>query len=428
MSQDNPDDPVIPAPDADAVSVTPASAGVSAGMPVSASAGVSADSQPNPRAWLRRWRRVTQPTPDMDDGLSSLGDRKHSLLYRHPFQIGFFLAAGAFTAWGVVIAAVQLQSIILLVLASLCIALGLNRAVEWFHRRGIRRGLCVLIVIVLALIIFALALWAVVPLIVAQSNKLVELAPGWVDALRTNPQIANLDSQFDIIGQLTTFVTNNWKDLAGGVSGGVIGTVNAVAGAVFSVVFGVVLTLYFLIVLPKFKEFIYQLAPASHRPRVKYLANETLTRVGGYVSGLFLVALLDGTFSLIYLNIVGLVGFPGLTAVSLALAVMVALLAFIPLVGSTIYIIILVLVAFTYSPTLGVVTLIVYLVYQQTDAYIIQPRIFAHSVKVPGIVIVLSVISGAFLFGFVGAVLAVPFAGALLVLYREVLVPHLDRN
>ena len=374
-----------------------------------------------------RWRRVTQPTPpDLDDGLSSRSDRKMSLLYRHPFQIGFFLAIGAITAYGMLTVVTRLQNIVVLLLLALCIALGLNPAVEWFHRRGLRRGLCVILVVLLALIIVGLALTAVVPVAITQINQLI--STNFLDVLLKNPQINEWDKQFHFIDQLNTFITDNWQDLAGGLAGGVVGATTAVATGVFSVIFTTVMTLYFLASLPTLKEVIYRLAPSSRRPRVRYLANEMLNRIGGYVSGLFIVALLDSTFTLIYLNIAGLAGFPGLAGVSLALAAMVAMLAFVPLVGSTIYIIVIVIVAFSYSPTLGVVTLIVYLVYSQMDAYLIQPRIFSRSVKVPGVMIVVAAVSGGFLFGMIGAILAVPTMAALLLLYREVLIPHLDRS
>jgi len=191
---------------------------------------------------------------------------------------------------------------------------------------------------------------------------------------------------------------------------------------VFSVIITTVLTLYFLTTLPTIKEVIYQVAPASRRARVKYLANEMFKRVGGYVSGLFIVVLIAMSVSYLFLNIVGL------TQYALALTVVVGMFAFVPLVGTTISMIIVSIVAFSASPTTGLITLIFFLAYQQFDAYFIQPRIFSHSVQIPAVLVMLAAISGGLLLGFVGAVLAIPTTAALLLLYREVLVPHLDRT
>jgi predicted PurR-regulated permease PerM len=62
------------------------------------------------------------------------------------------------------------------------------------------------------------------------------------------------------------------------------------------------------------------------------------------------------------------------------------------------------------------------------DAYFIQPRIFSHSVQLPAVLVMLAAISGGLLLGLVGAILAIPITAALLLLYREVLQPHLDRT
>ena len=91
----------------------------------------------------------------------------------------------------------------------------------------------------------------------------------------------------------------------------------------------VVLTLYFLASLDKVKHGLYRLAPASSRARVSALGDRILEGIGGYVSGAFVVALCAGLSTLVFLFIVGL----GQYAV--ALAVVVALLDVIPMIGAT---------------------------------------------------------------------------------------------
>lgn len=373
------------------------------------------------RSWLRRWRRITQPTPpDVDEGRTRSRDARVSLLDRNPFQIGFFLTIGAMTAYGLVTAVVSLRSILVLVLLALAIALGLNPAVTWLHHHGIRRGFAVLMVALGLIILLGLAGWALVPVISEQVNKLLTQAPDYLDNLRQNPQIAALDAQFGVIDKAVAYLTSG--DLLGGLFGGLVGAGQAVASVVFSVIITVVLTLYFLTALPSIKEVIYQLAPSSRRPRVRYLANEMFKRVGGYVSGLFTVVLIAMSVAFIFLNAVGL------SQYSLALTVVVGLFAFVPLVGTTISMIIVSIVAFAFSTTQGFITLAFFLVYQQFDAYFIQPRIFSRSVQIPPILVMLAAVSGALLLGMIGAILAIPITAALLLLYREVLVPHLDRS
>lgn len=372
------------------------------------------------RSWLRRWRRITQPTPpDFNPGVTDSDKPRVSLLERSPLQIGFLLTLGALSAFGLVTAIVNLRTILVLVLLALAIALGLNPAVSWLHEHRIRRGLAVLIVALGVIGLLVLAGWAVVPVVTEQVNLLMIQSPSYLQNLRQNPQIAAFDAQFQVIDRAVSYLTSG--ELITGLFGGLVGAGQVVANVIFTVIITTVLTLYFLITLPSIKELIYQLAPASRRPRVRYLANEMFRRVGGYVSGLFTVVLISMTVAFTFLNIVGMGRY------AMALTVVVGMFAFVPLVGTTISMIILSIVGFAFSPTTGLITLAFFLVYQQIDAYFIQPRVFAHSVQIPAVLVMLAAISGGLLIGMIGAILAIPITAALLLLYREVLVPHLDR-
>lgn len=398
----------------------PAAVGVTGSSPTPTSAGTPSP-PPATRGWLRKWRRTTQPTPpDLSDNVTAHGEPRISLLDRNPFQIGFFLTIGALGAYGLVLTVISLKSVIILVMLSLAIALGLSPIVEWFHHHGVRRGVSVLMVALGVISLLGLAGWALVPVITEQVNVLLLQAPGYLENLRQNPQIAAFDAQFQLIDKAVDFLASG--ELIGGLFGGLVGAGQIVANTVFSVIITTVLTLYFLVTLPTIKDMIYQLAPASRRPRVRYLANEMFKRVGGYVSGLFIVVVIAMSVAFLFLNIVGL------SQYALALTVVVGMFAFVPLVGTTISMVIVSIVAFSFSPTTGLITLVFFLAYQQFDAYFIQPRIFSQSVQIPAVLVMLAAISGGLLLGFVGAILAIPVMAALLLLYREVLVPHLDRT
>ena len=342
-----------------------------------------------------------------------------SLLNRSPFQIGFLVTLGGLLAFGLLGVVVALQSVLILGVLSLFLALGINPVVEALHRAGAPRGLAVAIVALSLIVLLVLGGWAVLPLLTDQVNILIQNTPGYLQGLRENPQVAEFDRQYDVINRVSQMFTSGaWVE---GLFGGILGAGAAIANIVFSVVVTLVLTLWFLASLPSIKETIYQLAPASRRPRVKYLAGEIFGRIGGYMSGLFTVVLLATGSAFVFLNAVGL------GSLSLALAVVVAMFAFIPLVGPTISMLIVSLVAFANNTTTGIITLAFFLVYQQVDAYLLQPRIFPRSVNVPGTLIVLAAISGGILFGIAGALLAIPTVAVLLLLYREVIVPALDR-
>ncbi|WP_460768329.1 AI-2E family transporter [Mariniluteicoccus flavus] len=339
----------------------------------------------------------------------------------NPFAIGFFGTLGAMVAWGLTLMLGQLQSILIIILVSLFLALGLNPLVEAVVRRGLRRGLAVLLVALSILGLLVLAGWAVVPVFTEQITTLIGNAPNYLEGLRRNEQIAELDRRFQIIEKATAYL--NGGTMLDQIFGGLVGAGKLVANVLFSTVVGLVLTIYFLASLPSIKDTIYRLAPASRRPRVRYLADEMFRRIGGYLSGMFFVVTLAGTCSFVFLMLAGMAKY------ALALAVLVAMCAFIPLVGQNIAMLLVAIVAFsTLGPWYGLAMIIYFQIYQQFDAYYVQPRVMRRSVDVPGPVVIVSALAGGLLLGIVGAIIAIPTAAIVLLLYREVLIPKLDRS
>jgi predicted PurR-regulated permease PerM len=278
--------------------------------------------------------------------------------------------------------------------------------------RGVRRKWSVLIVTVCVLSVVTLFVVALVPVIRDQVTTLVANAPGWLDQLSHQGWINTLDAKYDVIAKLRHKLTA--ADFAQTAFGSLFSVGLAVLNALFNAFLVFVLTLYFLSALPTIKRACYSLAPASRRTRVTYLGDEILRRVGGYVIGAFLVALCAGLSSFFFLLIVGL----GKYAVALALVV--AILDFIPLIGATIGATIVSLIGVATSPAIGIACVVFYVVYQQVENYLIYPRVMSSSVDVPGIVTVIAVLIGGSMLGVVGAMLAIPVAAAGLLLLREV--------
>ena len=140
------------------------------------------------------------------------------------------------------------------------------------------------------------------------------------------------------------------------------------------------------------KKWGYRLAPRSRRARVEALSEEITGSVGNYVIGQAAVAVLNATFAFIVMSIIGV---PFATL----LAFVVALLAFIPLVGGMIAGFLVTLVALTAGWQTALVFAICYFAYLQFEAYFISPRIMQKAVAVPGAVAVISVIAGGSLLG-----------------------------
>lgn len=339
---------------------------------------------------------------------------------RSPFFVGFFGGLGVLVALFVGLAFRQIESVLVLILVSAFLAVGLNPLVEFLMHRGIRRAWAVLLVSLGVLGLLTLFVVALVPVLRDQITALITNAPDWLDNLQKNKTIEDLDAKYSVIDKAKE------KLQEGGLAQQVFGSVFTVGLAVLNALLNAflifVLTLYFLSALPQIKRACYSLAPASRRERVTSIGDEILRRVGGYVAGAFVVALCAGVSSFVFLEIVGLGEY------AVALALVVAILDFIPLIGATIGAVIVSLIGLATSPTIGISCLIFYIVYQQIENYVIYPRVMSSSVNVPGVVTVIAVLIGGTLLGVVGALLAIPTAAAVLLLVREIVVPRQDQS
>jgi predicted PurR-regulated permease PerM len=336
------------------------------------------------------------------------------------FYKGFIGALGVAIAVALVFAFQDALEVLELVLVAVVLSIGLNPIVELAIRRGIKRGWAVLGVAVLVAGVLAAVVIIVGGVLRDQIVTLIDDAPKLLNDLRKNATIRHLDQKYHIISDLEQKLRNpNFlTDYFGGVFNVGLSVLRGVAGVV--IVF--ILTLYFLAALPSVKRNLYSLAPASRRTRVAHLGDEILRRVGRYVIGAFLVACLAGTVSLLFMLSVGL------SAYALPLALMVALLDLVPLVGSILGASIVSLVGFANSLPIGIACVVFYVIYETLEGYVIYPRVMRSSVDVPEYVTIIAVLVGGAVGGIVGALLALPIGAAILLLIREVWVRRQDTS
>jgi predicted PurR-regulated permease PerM len=334
-----------------------------------------------------------------------------------PFMLGFLGALGVFLAYFLIQAVVQARSVIILIVVSLFLAIGLSPLVEGMTRRGMRRPVAILIVFLVVIGGFVAFGFAVIPPVAEQSDEFVQSVPQLLQDLRGNPTIRRFDDDYDVIQKAQDYVTSG--NLGQQLFGGIVGVGRIVVNAVFGAFSVLILTLYFLAALPSMKRQAYRLVPASRRERVQLLSDEVIARIGGYVSGAFVVALIAAVTSYVFLRIIDL-------PYALALAVFVGILDLVPLVGATIAAVGITVLGFLESPLIGLACLIFYVAYQQFENYVIYPRVMRRAVDVPAAVTVVAVLLGGALLGIVGALLAIPTAAAILLVVRQVAIPRMD--
>ena len=155
------------------------------------------------------------------------------------------------------------------------------------------------------------------------------------------------------------------------------------------------------------------LVPARRREAVRTTTVDAAAAVSGYMIGNLIISAIAGTTALICLLLLGVPS-------AFVLALFVAVADLVPLVGATIGAAVAVLAAFLQSPTAGIIALIFFIVYQQIENSVLYPAVMAKRVKINPLVVLLSVLISVAIFGFIGALLAVPASGAIQVAVKAV--------
>jgi predicted PurR-regulated permease PerM len=307
-----------------------------------------------------------------------------------------------------------IRSVIELILISVFLAVALGPAVDFFARRGLRRGWAILVVyLLLAGAIVGVGL-LVVPPIVNQVNDLAKNIPHYIDDLRKNKTVRKYDQRYHISDKLKKQATKLPEKLGSAAS-----TLTSVTVGVFSAIVKLitVLTLTFFLLLEGGGLFNLLLAraPPKRRERIRRVSGDVYRAVAGYVAGNLIISVIAGTVAYVTLRILGV-------PFAVPLAVLVAFLDLIPLVGATLgSIVVGIVTAFHDFPTALIVWVIVSVVYQQVENNLIQPVVYRRTVNVRPLFVIVAILIGSSLLGVLGALVAIPIAAAVQIVVRDVL-------
>jgi predicted PurR-regulated permease PerM len=155
------------------------------------------------------------------------------------------------------------------------------------------------------------------------------------------------------------------------------------------------------------------LLPAEREPRAREVVDRIYRAVGGYVAGNLAISVIAGIVSFVTLTLLDV-------PFALPLSVLMAFFDLLPLVGATIGAIIVgVVTLFNGFPGSTIIWVVVQIVYQQMESNVIFPIVYRRTVEVNGLVTIIAVLIGASLLGILGALLAIPVAGALQIVLTE---------
>lgn len=343
---------------------------------------------------------------------------------RRPFVWGFVATVGGLVAISLGGALASLSTILIWIGVALFIALALDPLVHWLESHKISRALSIVIVFVGFAVLFGGLLAWIIPTAVTQITQFAAAVPGYITDLQQSDWFTSLiattgqsDLAQTVLDQARSWLSDpaNLLKIGGGALAVGTGVINGISGTLIVIV----LTLYFLAALRTMKDAAVRVAPAYARPRLREFVDGITEAVGGYVSGMGILAICNAILSFILLTAVGQ-PFAALLAV-LALAV-----TMIPMVGSVTFWVIATLVTVFTSWWAALIFAVIYFVYMQVEAYVMTPRVMTKAVDIPGSLVLIGAMVGGTLLGLLGALIAVPVTASLLMIVQKVFVPAQD--
>jgi predicted PurR-regulated permease PerM len=327
------------------------------------------------------------------------------------FRWGVFFSLGVVATLLALRGLVLIRGILVQVLVALFITVSLEPAVHWLTERGMRRGLAVTLIFLVAFGALLGFLISVTPPLVRQGRELIDDLPGYLADLQArSAQFRGLNDRFNLSSQVQGIVGS----IPGRIGSGVLGFTGRLFGALFSTLTVLVFTAYFMASLPRIRNGLVWLFPAPRRPRAKRVVDLLVDKVGGYMIGNIIISIFAGVFSYVTFRLLGV-------PFAVPLAVLVAVFDMIPMIGATLGAVVGVTVALFTSPLWPTTVLVAafFVAYQQIENYLIAPRVLKTTVDIGASAVLLAGLIGATLLGLVGALMAIPVAAALNVLLNE---------
>jgi predicted PurR-regulated permease PerM len=291
------------------------------------------------------------------------------------------------------------------------LSLALNAPVHWLAdhlpgrvkgNRSFATGLSRVIVLVL----LGAFLWVIVPPLVSQTTKFIQQAPTLVEQLRDqNSATGHFIRQHNLEGEVDK-LSSQISSRAGKLGGAAFSTVTHIGSSLFALLTITVLTVMMLAEGPHWRRIFEQLVPSRHSARTQRLAHDMHRVIQGYVNGQVLLAAIASLLIVPMLFILHVSN-------PLALMVIIFICGLIPMVGHTIGAIIVTSVALFHSVGSAIIILAYYILYQQIENYVVQPRIQANATNMSALLVFISVILGANFGGLLGALVAIPVVGCI---------------
>jgi len=309
---------------------------------------------------------------------------------------------------------------LLAILLALVLALGLDPPVSALVRRGVARGKAALLVIGgLFLALAMIVIWAVAPIWEDIRELLADL-PGYIEELEDTPGFEQLSQNTDVVHKAKELAADAARSIPEAASA-LLGITGGLVGSVLSVVTLTFLTLFLLIGLPDLRRSALELLAPAQAAHIDSVIDEVTGVISSSLIGNVAISVIAG-------SVVGVTAWLIGAPFPVALAVIVGVFDLIPQIGSLIAAIIVCLITLAVAGLAPALALaVVILIYQQVENYLVQPAVYRTAISLSGFTTIASVMLGGAVLGVVGAILAVPVAGSVKVIVRELTKPRRER-
>lgn len=302
-----------------------------------------------------------------------------------------------------------LRDLVLIVLTAIVIASAMEPAVHAFVRRGITRLLAVIVMyILLAVTLFAL-LFFFIPPVLSDAAVFLEQLPETIVSLNISEATGGLLPWGSVADQVSSAqVLQNLSKLLADSTGGALTTLSAIFGGITSFILIVVFSFYFSVQETGVDDFLRVVTPVKEQAYVLHLWKRSQEKIGKWMQGQLILALIVGVLLYLGLTILGV-------PYALLLAVLAAVFELIPVFGQILAAIPAVAIGLgTGGVTEALLIIGLYVLVQQFEAHLIYPVVVKKVVGIPPLMVILALLIGFQLFGFLGVLLSVPLAAALL--------------
>jgi predicted PurR-regulated permease PerM len=305
---------------------------------------------------------------------------------------------------------VRLLPVLLVLVGALMIVGTLGPAVDWLEKRGVRRTVSIAIVFSVLSVATVLVFIFTIPELVNQVRSLINMEP------ELREDLAAWFAQYPLTANLAEAMRNVHYDALITSSAGSV--LNFFTLVIESVAYGfgaIFLALYMMLDRDRLRGALFAVVPRTHHIRLSRILIHMNTIVGGYIRGQAITSALMAAFIFILLTACGIPN-------ALVFAVFGGLADVLPYIGIFLTMGPAVAAALPYGAVITTVVFLMLLAYEELESRVLIPLVYGRALRLPSSLVLFALITGATLFGIIGALLALPVAATILMLIEELRV------